>query len=592
MCLLVAIAAVVVFLVSTGDNWRFAVAERTEKGRAVGLEHEVRTLLWHIAFANLLVLAGLFLSRRWWVGDNTSLQTKPAIHANRWFWIGLLVIVVFGAGIRWPRMGLSLYNDEEYTFRRFVAGQFKDGEWKQVSWERTAFFNKAGNNGIPYSLLARLCYDATDPVEGEVREIPLRLPAYLAGVLSIAVIGILGVQCGSTFTGLMAAAFTALHPWHIRYSTEARAYGLVLLFAALALLALYLALQRKEWRWWILFAFAQFAYLYAYPAAIYLAVGLNLVALVALTWKDRARIPRLLLAGLLSVMLLAQTFGPAVPQLLEALGDRVTLRGGIPASWWVDIGSYFSFGMPWFNHAPESSINPAFVSAPAFAFIGLAFVLALVVFGSFQLIRNGLAGAVLVIGSLLSVPLAWLHCTISGNILHFWYVIFALPFVILVFARGLPLSGRFAMPITVIAFGSWLLVSQIPLRKYLAHPKEDFREVITEMRGAVHPQYTNAGSTLTAGFWTEAGVYDPELLPIFTAAEFEDWLADAQKAEAAYVTFARRGQALGTHGEIIERLENSGEFQLVRKIPGLENDDYNHFIFRLNQNSEAANSPR
>ncbi|MEM0896976.1 MAG: glycosyltransferase family 39 protein [Verrucomicrobiota bacterium] len=611
VALLTGIVATLAFLYFTGDDWRLAVADRLEKNRSVGLEHEVRTIIWHVALANVLLLLGLFVTRRWWVCNNDSLAvaaTPDRGTQTRTFLWGLLVLVLLGAGIRWPRMDLSLYNDEEYTFRRFVAGQFKDGEWRQVTWEKTAFFNKAGNNGIPYSLLARLCYDATDAVDGEVREIPLRLPAYVAGVLSIAVIGLLGFQSGSALTGWLAATFTALHPWHIRYSTEARAYGLVLLFAALALLALYLALQRKEWRWWILFAVAQFAYLYAYPAAVYLAAGLNLIALVALAWKDRARIPRLLVANLLSVMLLAQTFGPAVPQFLEALGERVTLRGAIPASWWIDIGSYFGFGMPWFNQAPASAINPAFASflvssssltgllemeklSLVIGVAGIGVVVVLVLLGSFKFVRDGLAGTVLVIGSLLSVPFAWLHCTLSGNILHFWYVIFALPFVLVVLARGTPMKGRFATPLAVLAFGMWLLVSQFPLRTYLLHPKEDIREVVTDMRGAVYPDFDNAESILTAGFWSEARVYDPELLPIFTVEEFEEWLVRARAADAAYITFARRGQAVGTHGEIIKRLETSGEFQRVRKISGLENDDYNHFVFRLG-NPRASNSPR
>lgn len=585
----VALVAIIViaagFLFYTGAEWRDAIADRVEKDRKVGLEHQIRTCLWYAALVNLILSIGLLASSSWWVGNNKKLICGQAPAYGRFFWIALGVLVVAGATIRWPRMDLSLYNDEEYTFRRYVAGQFKDGEWKPVTWEKTAYFNKAGNNGIPYSLLARTFYDATDPAAGVVREVPLRMPAFLAGVLSIAVIGLLAAQSGSPTAGIFAASIAAFHPWHIRYSTEARAYGLVLLFAALALLAIYLGMQRRGWRWWILYAVSQFFVLYAYPGAVYFAVGLNLAAFTVLALKDRARLPRLIVANLLSAMLLAQAMAPAILQLVEALKDRTTLRGGIPPSWWADIASYLSFGMQWFDHAPDSPINPAlaraFESHPFLTGLSLLAVAALFVNGCLRLARSGGPGLTLLIGSLLSVPLAWLHCTMKGNILHFWYVIYALPFFITALAFGLPSRKRSASITAGAAFLFWIATAQFPLRIYEKHPKEDFRGVIEAMRGKTYPHYDNASSVLTAGFWSEAGVYDPELLPLNSKVEFDAWLERARTADAAFVTFGRRELALGTHGEIVDELESKGQFTLVAEFPGLEDGNYTHYIYQL-----------
>ena len=67
-------------------------------------------------------------------------------------------------------MDLSLYNDEVYSFRHYIHGQFKpadDGslEFRAATWKDTVWKNKA-NNGVAFSILSRLFDESWRPGDG------------------------------------------------------------------------------------------------------------------------------------------------------------------------------------------------------------------------------------------------------------------------------------------------------------------------------------------------------------------------------------------------------------------------------------------
>jgi hypothetical protein len=71
------------------------------------------------------------------------------------------------------------------------------------------------------------------------------LPA-VWGTLSIALLGILLARRAGVLFGVLAAAFLALSPFHVRYSQEVRPYSLGTLFLVAALLALDVHLERPR----------------------------------------------------------------------------------------------------------------------------------------------------------------------------------------------------------------------------------------------------------------------------------------------------------------------------------------------------------
>ncbi|MDQ3935452.1 MAG: glycosyltransferase family 39 protein, partial [Actinomycetota bacterium] len=98
-------------------------------------------------------------------------------------------------------------------------------------------------------------------------EVGVRSLSALAGVLTVPVVFALARELVSERAGLIAAALVAVNPLLVWYSQEARAYALLVLFAALA--ALYCAraagerARARDVLWWALFSALALATHYA-----------------------------------------------------------------------------------------------------------------------------------------------------------------------------------------------------------------------------------------------------------------------------------------------------------------------------------------
>jgi uncharacterized membrane protein len=79
----------------------------------------------------------------------------------------------------------------------------------------------------------------------------------------------------SALAGVVAAWLLALHPWHIRFTSEARGYSLLLCIIPIVLYFWLRAIRQNEWRWWLLYSGSQFALIYCYPGSLYVLIVLN-----------------------------------------------------------------------------------------------------------------------------------------------------------------------------------------------------------------------------------------------------------------------------------------------------------------------------
>src|SRR5258705_10403310 len=75
--------------------------------------------------------------------------------------------------------------------------------------------------------------------------------------------------------GVVAGFLSALHLWHIRYASEARAYTFVLCLIPLVIYFFLRTLEKGLWRWWAAFGTAEFFLMYSYPTCVYVVVVLN-----------------------------------------------------------------------------------------------------------------------------------------------------------------------------------------------------------------------------------------------------------------------------------------------------------------------------
>jgi mannosyltransferase len=137
----------------------------------------------------------------------------------------------------------------------------------------------------------------------------LKAPSVLAGTLTVPVAYAIGARTVGRWAGVVGAALLAISPYAIFYGSEARAYALTGLAVAVATLLLLVALERRRWGWWVAFAAAVAASMYAhYVAAFPLAV-----LLAWALWYHRDAWRPLLLAFAAA----AVAYLPWVPGLLD-----------------------------------------------------------------------------------------------------------------------------------------------------------------------------------------------------------------------------------------------------------------------------------
>ncbi len=160
----------------------------------------------------------------------------------------LLVITVVGAAIRWVVAGQDLFADELATYW-IVSTNDLLGVFDVVS--TTAEITPPLGFALTW-LASRI----------DLAPEAIRLPALIAGIGSIPLVYSIGVRTVGRGAALAAAAFTALSPFMIFYSAEARGYGVMMALVLLSTLMVLKAIDDGRTRWWV--AYGIFVALAAY----------------------------------------------------------------------------------------------------------------------------------------------------------------------------------------------------------------------------------------------------------------------------------------------------------------------------------------
>lgn len=619
--LLVAYACVLVlWLVLAEKPWQVHVTQLIEEGGKVPLEAFVADGLWWGALANLLAVLVLLATARWWSmpmpaaeyprsGTSGRACKAGGVPMRRGVFLAILsCIAVLALVERLPRMGLSLWNDEEYTLRRYVLGYEKllpDGTLKPdfVSWEETFFFNRGANNHIPFSAAAKLSLSAWRTMGGGraeagqpqpfFSEAALRLPALLAGVGSILVVGMLVARWCSPVAGLASAALLALHPWHIRYSTEARGYAFLLLFAALALWFASRAIGRGRWRDWLGYGCCQFLYLWSFPGAIYLAAAMNALLLPALAlqrprWRrGLVQVARLGVANVLSACAFLLAMGPSIRQIRLYLARDIA-QGEMGPDWWLDIGSHLLVGT---RYAMDDPGFPQYLSiqhVPGLegggAVVLMLVLAALCLAGILRAARLGAAPLLCTLAPLAAAALAYAHTAATGNFLFSWYLLYTLlglsPALFLGFEA---LTGLLpAKPVTKALAA--LAASTVFLATYFAAtasitatlqtvPRQPLSESIAAARACA----PNAIVAATGVSSRQFASYCPGLKPVDEGDEqanlilLDKLMAEArQQGRPLVVLFSGGPLRRAQNSALYARLANSGLFSRKAVLTGHE----------------------
>lgn len=101
----------------------------------------------------------------------------------------------------------------------------------------------------------------------------VRLPALVAGIATVPLVYALGVRTVGRRAALLATGLTALSPFMVLYSAEARGYGVLMALLVLSTLALVLAVERGGVGWWALHGACVCLAMYTHYTSIFVLAG-------------------------------------------------------------------------------------------------------------------------------------------------------------------------------------------------------------------------------------------------------------------------------------------------------------------------------
>lgn len=272
----------------------------------------------------------------------------------------------------WNLAGAPIWMDEAFTY---VAAQLP---------LKTILFGAIDNHPPLFYALQHL-WQALDPRLGHVR-----VPAAIAGALTVVTVTLAGADLVSRRAGLLAGLFLALSTSQIYFSQDARMYPLLNLGLALAAWGLAGLAQRPERRlpYGVLYVLGGAAAVYTQVVALIFLASLNLALLASLLATRAPR--RAYLDWLVANLVLGLV---SLPWLLSLSGAMGGFRG---------LRRYPAALVGWFL---ATAIG--FPAAPGLARkLSLLLLAALLVFGAWRTWREGRAPtAALGLAALLLYPL-------------------------------------------------------------------------------------------------------------------------------------------------------------------------------------------
>ncbi|TLD69662.1 hypothetical protein FEM03_17040 [Phragmitibacter flavus] len=620
-CILTAIALLLLHL-SLPPEARHAIELRlAESRRPRAIDHALTLTWWSSAVGAVLMLIAA-LTTRWWRGPQQPPQLLPQTpHApwSRTAWLAILAILLFAGGLRALRLDLGLYNDEVYTFRRHIAGDFRqhpktgEQEFRHTSWANTAWLSEVGNNSPPFSILARLSHQTAQKItgapDGEIIEWAMRLPVWITGIAGILMLGVLARDLGSPDRGFLVMLLASIHPWHIRYSSEGRGHGFLLLLLPLLAWLLIKSLRHGTWRNWLSFGIVQMLTMWTFPGAMHplLLINATLVLWLAFRWFNHplqrtaliTQSTRWILCTLFGAGLFFLAYAPAANQMRTNLSQVSSLNALTPWGWLPNIATLMLTGKPWHDPNPDSTLTRSFERAidldqhlPVAALLLLTL---LAIAGLWWWIKRGISGWLILVAGFPTIVLAFTVSRLTNTVLHEWYALSSLPFVLLLISGSVGwamqqrrLQQQFALPLIAVALLPWCVALRPVLSTQTRHSVQPLREVVHFIHGDTFPHYNSSEKPLLAAFWTDIGVYAPCLQPTHTVADLQALATEARTSgRTMWITFAHRSDAMKTHGELIHHLENSGEYEHITNLTGFGSSIFNHHLYRLNDSSSA-----
>ena len=521
-------------------------AKHVAQGKEPSFKEHLQAGFWYGAAGRVGACGALLLVSVGW-GLQRKQGTVPpsfnlgrgddAVISPRAFKIVLGVIFFATLIMRLPRMSHCFWGDETAAIETYVHGRYNplvEGElngplvFDRPTWTDTFWRARQGpNNHQLFSSTSRLCLEVWRKLTGrpdtDYAEWVARIPVLVSGMGSLIALALLMKKWGAPRIGLLATAVLALHPWHIRYSTEARGYGLMLLLFPLLLLALTYAMESNRWKHWAVFGLLEFLIMFAWSGIAYGVAGVNVAAALLMLWRsDRwPMLVRWATANLVAAALFISVYAPQIPQIMRA-HDRLNTMKGFPMDevWFHNLLSSPFTGIPFHGEDPENSEEMSWehllLISPVITTLGFAILVLTSAVGLVSLWRRNRPVAALITGVFAATVVCAFHFYFGiKDELRPWYLVFNIPWLSICVAMGMVtvserLPQRF-QAVSGAALFAMAVISLWPMNfSLMTRPEEDFRGAVEVSRGK-HETFSPdiPSKVITCWLWRFSDLYDP-----------------------------------------------------------------------------------
>jgi len=560
------------------------------------------------AWINAGLLAVLLASAAGWTRPLPSSHLpSPISHlpSPKWFWPLVAGAAVLSLGLRLPLASKSLWWDEAWVIKEAGHGKWlpdkrHEGGLRFMAhdWKRCAWYYQKPTNHTPMSLLQKASITAWQKITGSRRsdfsDLAARVPALLASMAAVILLACLLRAWGKPGAGVCAAFVLALHPWHIRYGVDARAYALVVPLCVSGMFAVTRLAESggRQWWPWAWWGATEFLWLWAFPNALFDITALNIVAAVLL-WKSHAGghdrwtvLLRLLATNVLAAILFIQMFLPNLMQARRWAGQEAD-KHVLDLHLASETLSYLFFGHPfWFavvraaGGAPgkPGSAQPFASGLSAICFmvlVSLAFAIAI----DLLFVARRRPGTGVPLLATLAVAGA-AFCAASWSFQAYFYPRFLIALLpVFIAAICLLMTGsrwpKLASGMMVTAFLIWFAA---PLSSLLSLPIAPLHDVARFVRAQ------SAGKEAPPivacyGLGREVmPVYEPRCVPLENRADVAAAM-DRAKTEHRdlFVTYGYNGFNRAMLPDGFALLDDKSLFEEVTAFAGIEPD----FFFRV-----------
>jgi len=611
--LALALVVLVGHLLFGANPWQDGIAARLADGEALRPADYWETYGWWMALLSAAFLGAALLGWRHWLPGSASLQPglRPAA-APRALWASTAVALLLAAGLGAPRLSQGLWQDEEHSIRAAISGAYLADESGELRFWGTDFgdvflYDFGPNNHVGFTFLAKLGVEGwallAQPRDRRPPEALLRMPAFLLGLGSIASIAWLGWRIGLPAAGGFAALALALHPWHTRFLSEARGYSLLLCGVSASLALLHRALELGTWRRWLLFALAQFAVLWTFPAAVYAVLAIHLVAVAGL-WQLHGA-PR---ATSDPWRRFAMTVGASALLWLLLMSGNIAAMAGyledkparsLGASFLRELGASLYAGTPWSQGRDAGDLYPELGRVAGdmpLRFWGLAALTAVAAaIGAVRVARLRPLGACLLAALVVPVCVAYAVHAAREDFIYTRNFVYVLPGLALLVGAGLsaapPGGPKLATKAVPVLMAAWLAAFAWlthPMRDLLRSvPVQPYRESAALTRPGLDLWDPGQGAVLTTSFSGEGFYYDPWVHMIREPAELRALMQRAEREGLPlFVNLGRLRLAARRRPELLAMVEDPTLYDEVARLPGLT-PDFSRRVYRY----RGSNAP-